>query len=110
MGRGFLSLVGEQAGPDSLRRVLKRGSGPHSDLATAADREDALRHYTALCDEEADDGSWWVPAVKLAVAQGLPRRGAAPGSPLWALPPALLERCAAELFCAGGATSSASGR
>lgn len=99
MARGFLGLVGGQRDPDSLRRVVPRSAVPHGDLATRAERERALVRYTENAIEA--NGEWWLPALRLAAARGL---GEASGSPLELLGPELLERCAAELFCAGGAT------
>jgi hypothetical protein len=69
-------------------------------LVTAVERERELARYTDDSFDEAN-GEWWLSALKLAAARGL---GVGGGSSLEMIAPGLLERCAAELFYAGGAT------
>ena len=96
---GYVSLLSNVRGPDSLRRVLPRSGSSGCALTTARERDEALARYTTLAIDE--NGEWWLPALRLAAASALLRDSA---SPLAAVLPVLLERCAAELIYAGGAT------
>lgn len=101
---GFLVAIRDVLEPESLRRVLPRDSarrtGPHTDMsmATAESRARELRRYTT--DTVEENGSWWIPALKLAAACGLGDQG----SPLSELAPELLARSLGNLLFAGGAT------
>ena len=85
-----------------MRRVLPAGErAAASDLSSHADRERELRRYTEHALDPEENGSWWIPALKLAAAtSGLEQQH----SSLAALSPQLLERVTAELMYAGGAT------